>query len=73
MLPLTLLALAKTLDDHEDLCPDNIITAFDEVLKRHQIRHLATFAVSKWTLEHRTVVAVLVNHEMTTAVPLGEQ
>lgn len=71
--PLTLLSLTKTLDDHQYFRSHNVVAAFDEVLKRHQIRHLATFAMSKWALEHGAVVAVLVNHEVATAVSLGEQ
>jgi hypothetical protein len=70
---LTLLALTKTLDDHQYLRSHNIVAAVDEVLKRHQVGHLATLTVSKWTFEHSPVIAVLMNHEMATAISLGEQ
>jgi hypothetical protein len=29
--------------------------------------------MSKWALEHCPVIAILVNHEMATAVSLGEE
>ena len=73
MYRLTLLALTKTLHDHQYLRSHDVVASIDEVLERHQVGHLAAFAMFKWALEHGPVVAVFVDHEMTAAVSLGEQ
>jgi hypothetical protein len=70
---LTSLPLTKALDHHQDSCSQNIIPAVNEVLQRHQIRHLTTLTVAEWAFEHGSIITVLVDHDVTASISLRKE
>jgi hypothetical protein len=67
------LPLTEAFDHHQDSCSYNVIPAVNKVLQGHQVRHLTTLTVAKWALEHCSIVAVLVDHDVTASISLRKE
>ena len=70
---LTSLPLTEAFDHHQGSCSYNVIPAVNKVLQGHQVRHLTTLTVAKWALEHCSIVAVLMDHDVTASISLRKE
>ena len=68
----TFLPCSNTLHDNQYFPIADIVTPFQESTQCHQIAQLLSLSVSQRCLATRTLIARLVNHEMTTAIALGK-
>lgn len=65
---LTLLASSDALDTHQQLAIIYVVAPIREVLDRHQPRQWLRILPSERLLEHSPIIAILMEHDVATAL-----
>lgn len=68
----TFLTSTNAFDANEHASINDIVAAVDEILQCHQACQWLTLAVSERSLAQHSLIAVLMDHEMTAAISLGK-